>query len=292
MPHARPDPYEHPAYRYSHIARPIDRTYPTNVWIVIVSIPFGLAYGAVAYFQRGETLPSSLVEVAFGAVAAFLVWALARELAPDEPYTAFVAVAFALPPLLIWSYPPLLETGVVLLAVRVANRTVGPPAKSTDLMVVLVLTGAVTLLLRGWPTGIAVGIALMANGLLAKPQRESLLLGPFALVAGIIALTIDPSRPAAGLPEQPWLAACGAIAVSYLVTVALQRPLATRADLEDEPPARARVCVGMLVPWIAAVVYAVARPGEIDVHAIWWTTLAAISVGRVATVVGLLPRDA
>ena len=105
------------------------------------------------------------------ALAVFLAWALGRELDPDRDGAAFVAAGLAL--LASWTLgrPSILGLFLILLSLRLVNRTVGPRARALDSL--LVFGFALFVVARGeWLPGAVAGTAFLLDGLLRPAHRR------------------------------------------------------------------------------------------------------------------------
>ena len=76
--------------RFTNLARAVDIKYPTNLAVVILS---GFVFFAAGIFQWADGLQ---LLAALGAgfslgLTFFLAWALAREIDPDQEYSAFLS---------------------------------------------------------------------------------------------------------------------------------------------------------------------------------------------------------
>ena len=140
----------------SALSRPIDAAHVSN--------RFALAgFGVAAVVLGIKALVSdelSIVGAFAGAVAVFLGWAVGRELDPDTPGVAALAMILALA-VAIFSTPAALATGVALIGVRVVSGTVGAPVTWIDTAVFLgigVVVGANPIL---WIVGVSILMWLM-----------------------------------------------------------------------------------------------------------------------------------
>jgi hypothetical protein len=98
----------------------------------------------------------------------FLCWAIARELDPDHPGSAFVATAAGALILVSGSAPAGASVGV-LLALRVLVRSTGKRPGVLDLIAIPLLAAAFAWLPRGWIGGVAMAAALIWDTLLPDP---------------------------------------------------------------------------------------------------------------------------
>jgi len=211
--------------RVTSIGRPIDVNYPTNRAIVIWALVVAVA-GATVQVLAGEGWASGGLWGINAGLAVFLAWAMCRELDPDHPLSAFVAAGLAtaglLPAVGRVCYPPpqLLVILWLLVAVRVVNRTTGPPATVLDALGVLGL-GAWLSYQGNWGYGALTVIALLLDGQLPDPQRrQRWFAGIGAVVVGVIAVLRGMPRGSGGSAVWPGLLAVGMCALFAPVFVA------------------------------------------------------------------------
>lgn len=103
----------------------------------------------------------SVLGVIFASVAVFLGWAVGRELDPDTPNVANLAMALALVAAVFFT-PSVLIAGIALIGIRLVAGTVGAPITILDLFLLVFVgaaSGAVSVL---WIVGITIVIWLWA----------------------------------------------------------------------------------------------------------------------------------
>jgi len=234
---------------FTTLARALDPKYRTNLAvIVLMSVTFVAM--TIALLVGGRSVGPSAVDGLVAAVVVFLAWALARELAPDDQVAAFAGLAVLIPAWALGARPELLPALALVGVVRIVNRTVGPPAKWTDLLAYLGLGGWIVW--RGdWEVGVAGGLALLLDFRLPPRHLKAL---PFA--AGLAAITVATwrrERPVFGPPDTPieWLAAI--VAAAFALVLVTQPALRSEHDRGGGPLDRRRVQGGMTAGLLAAV---------------------------------------
>lgn len=238
--------------RFTSLARSVAPWHPAVGWAwlasSIVFVTAGISHGLDSGFR--------------GAVAVFLGWAIARELAPKRAITSllapFAVVAFAIP-----GETDLLACFGVLLATRVALRPAGRPPTVPDAAVLVGL--AAVLAMR--PVGLPVALVLAAISFVDAPPRRMRLVGLAALAAaigvGIVEGTLT-TRPEWGDPAlgaQVLLALLVAAAAVVLAWPLPRRLRATDDRSQGEPLRGPRLRVTRIVT-VAAVAAAVAWVGS------------------------------
>ena len=155
--------------RMSTIARLVDVRYPTNRALAIL-MGLTLIVGTAVKLYSGGTVGQSLIWGLVAVLSVFFSWALSRELDPDHDLSAFVAVGLMSAALLYSNAPGILALLLMLFLSRILNRSVGPPAKINDSLLVLGI--AVWLTWQGsWIFGIATAIVFLLDGILLLSHR-------------------------------------------------------------------------------------------------------------------------
>jgi hypothetical protein len=234
----------------SGLARPVDLSFPTNRWITVLT---GAAL-AGAWVWRGLATGAWLMAggwAALAALALFLAWALARELDPGAELVAFIAAGLMLPFLVLaglgWlPLPDIAALFIVLLAVRVLNRTTGIAATVLDGVGVLAL--GLWLALGGSPVYLAGACAaLLLDGLLPPVTARRALVAAAAVavaVAAAVVLGQAPPSPESGLLP---IAAGLAIGVLFAASIRAAGRMESIGDATGEPLSPLRVRAGQLL---------------------------------------------
>jgi len=268
----------------SGLARPLDPGYRTNRWILALIL--GVLAGA--WMLRGSLTGDWLAAgglAVLAAIALFLAWALGRELDPPSESAAFLGAGLALPPLAAaaagWlPLPDLAALVLVLLAMRVLNRTSGNATRPLDGLVVFGL--AVWLAIDANPIYLlAAVIAVILDGLLPPAQRRRAVLGAAAAgVALVLVLVLGPAAPPSDLEPIPLLIAAAAGAV-FSETIRATGRLEGAADDRSAALSPLRVRAGQLlalltglalVVWIGAAALTALAP--------LWAAMAASGLSR------------
>ena len=259
------------ARRFTSIGRPVDRRYPTNRAIASLSL-LVMILGFVV--RRLAGTPS--LEASFGgllmALGFFLAWAVARELDPDHDLSAFVAAAASLVPLAILGPPDLAATVLVLLLLRIVNRTVGPAARPLDTIGILALVGVAVW--RGHLVlALAGAVALALDAILRPPHRVHLAAAGVAI--GILAVGMGRVGAAPGLAAEgppgvvTWLAL--AATLPFLILIRASGSPITESDEDSQPLSgtRVRAAQGLGLLTMAAAVLLEGRTGLAGLSPLW-----------------------
>ncbi len=160
------------ARRFSAIGRPVDRRYPTNRAIASLSLGVAILGFALRRLTGTPSLESFLAGI-FLALGFFLAWAIARELDPDHDLSAFAAAGLSLIPGFVLGRPDIAAVLLVLLMLRIVNRTVGPEARPLDTLGILFLAGVAVW--RGHLVlAAAAALAFTLDAILSPPYRVHL----------------------------------------------------------------------------------------------------------------------
>ncbi len=263
----------------SGLARPVDMSYASNRRVAMASAGVMIAAWIISGLAGAGWL-SALGTGALAALGFFLAWALGRELDPDQDGAALLAAALTLPGLALAGVPNVGALFLILLGVRVVNRTTGLAATPLDVGLLVVLG-----LLVAAPVQpvylIAAGMALVVDGVISPPSRRRVIIGVGAAVvaaAGLIVLLPDGPRPQPGL--WPSLLAL-AIAGAFMPVILAQAKLTSLADDTSEPLSRLRVRAGQLLALGTAVATALWQ-GDAGVTALLplWAALLATAAWR------------
>jgi len=269
--------------RITSIGRPVDPAWPTNRAILILSLTVMLVVAAFRIVFGGLAFLPALVAGAFAGGSVFLAWALARELDPDHDLAAFVGALIALPAWELLGSPRFTSLVLLLLGLRVVNRTVGPPARPLDSIALLLLAGWVAW--RGdWITTVVLLGAFVLDGIL-KPEHRIHLAAAGAALA-LTGVAVSRAGIPAGLagPDLPSVVAL-ALLLPFLRVLAPSRNLPTLTDVGALPLVAIRIrsaqALGLL-----AVLLAVAAYGLEGLEALSPLWAAMVGCGLFALVAG------
>ena len=125
--------------RFTHLGRPVDPAYPTNVAIAVLSVATLISVSLWRLLYLHSEFMAALTQGGQLAGVVFLTWALGRELDPDANIVAFLAITPAVVLAVLVGTPNFSLVFLALLLLRVVNRSLGVPAKPTDSLLVLLL---------------------------------------------------------------------------------------------------------------------------------------------------------
>ncbi len=276
-------PHEHPVYKISSLGRPVDPRFPSNKAILIV-MAAALVAGAVWGWFDTHAWQDALLRGGHCAVVAFASWALARELDPDRPHTAMIAVALCGAALVWQGQVDLWTIGAGILAARLVGRTIGPGARVTDLAAVVGVVGLAVFLGDRWTIGLAIAAALVMDALLVEGSgdRWAWALGCVAIVVGYG--IVHPIQ--LGSTWATWMVA--AVTLAALLSIATLPAPKTDCDQPGHALDRRRVQGGMfavLLVGLLAQLEASSAPLGLGVAACLLATLPGRAFSRGASAV-------
>jgi hypothetical protein len=256
--------------RISSLYRTIVPWHPATAWALSTSfavfVSASLAHGISGGFRGG--------------VAVFLAWAITRELAPKRGIASllapFAGVAFAIP-----GDTDLLSCVGVLLAARIASRSVGDAPTPLDCLALIPMAGW----LASRPEGLPVALVLAAVVFVQDHERRLRLTGALMLVAVLVVGSTEGTLTVRGGWEGPALAAQALMALAaasavLLLVWPLPRRLRARDDRRRGHLLGARIRIAR-VATIASVAAAIAWVGTSGVF-----ELSSASAAIVAAALG------
>lgn len=170
--------------RFTHLGRPVDLAYPTNVAIAVLSVATLIAVSLWQLLYLHSGFMSSLLQGGQLAGVVFLTWALGREVDPDANTVAFLAIAPAVVLVVLVGAPDFSLLFLALLLLRVVNRTLGLPAKRGDSVLVLAL--ASWLAWSGaWYSLMCTAVAFLLDSVLVNPLPRHRWFGLAAAVGAV-----------------------------------------------------------------------------------------------------------
>lgn len=168
------------------IGRPLDTNYVTNKLISIIAL-LTFAVIALASAINGETNYSSLIAGIRTGLLMFLLWAISRELDPDNDWSAFVTVFLALAVVIFSEIPPLISFVWLIMLLRIVNHSTGIPAGIMDSLLIAVI-GIVLAYNTSYIYGILTTAGFILDSRLKYPAKHHFLTGILLMVISVIIL--------------------------------------------------------------------------------------------------------
>jgi hypothetical protein len=253
--------------RRSSLGRDVDPRLPSNRLAIVGALLAALATGLAA--QAGLEIGLSPFSAALGV---FLSWAIARELDPDHPAAAAIALPVSFVLLVLVGPSSLLVSTGLLLGARMTAGTVGTPLRLLDVVGIVALSA-----LLGTSVVGAVGVAAMGVGVLVdEPRRErALAVVGSAAVAFAAAALVTGVEWAWMLPDTSgWVVLVIGVAATLLVIPAA--PPDTPTDRTGDLVQGGRVTAARVVAGVG-VVAAFILAGGTGIAALAGTSVAALA---------------
>ncbi|WP_292467025.1 hypothetical protein [Methanolobus sp.] len=170
--------------RITTIGRPFDYGYLTNWLMAIISFLTFVSTTIVSTIH-GETFSKSLLTGVGTGLFIFLLWAISRELDPDNDWSAFVPVSLSLLILTFSERPMILVFLWLLLILRVVNHSTGMPAGIMDSLFIVLLGLTMTYYIS-WIYGVITATGFVIDSQLKYPAKYHIPAGILMLFASAI----------------------------------------------------------------------------------------------------------
>jgi len=268
----------HSVYRFTGLGRSVDPSFPTNGAILLLA-SLALVVGTLLSV-RGDSgwLYGGLLGVN-AAVTVFLAWALTRELAPDDEVASFVAAVLAGVTWFALGRQSLLIAAVLLVALRLVNRSTGKATEPIDELLVLPLF-AFAAWAVSWPLGLVGSAAFALDAALPSPlgQVERRHHRPMSvLLLALTALRLVAGTPGIQVPDRPFVLLF--LAVLAMGAALLYPTPRSRGDVDGEVLVDARVRSALLLGIFATVAVTLDAGVPTGDLGLLWCSLAAVVVG-------------
>lgn len=273
----------------SSLARPIDPTYRTNLLLIIVLPILSIVAGGYSY----STANDIWIAVQAGlwmAAAIFESWTIAREIDPDNDWSAFVSIALTVVAMFALNFPifSVYALFLLLLSLRVVNRIVGYPCTWNDSVGILVMVG-VAAFFDSWLIGLVVAAAFFLDATMSQSHRVHLAYAVGAVAIVIVRGIINLGQT--GSLSTSYLITIAIIGIFYVLTMLANRSVKVKTDLKAKPVDVRRVRAAMALALIAVIMLAIWR-GDAGVIAMLplWGAMLGISIYRIPITVRELTR--
>ncbi|MEP7325516.1 MAG: hypothetical protein ABI836_06185 [Gemmatimonadota bacterium] len=266
----------------SSLNRPLDPRYPTNRAVLIILPLAGLGAAGAALVRGGQGWHLLLAGLG-GLGTAFVSWALAREVAPDDNPAAFVSMALAYAAFLWIPHTSIMLVFLTITLARILNRTVGIPATPMDSVAIVLLVAWTMYSNRNPLPAVVAAVAFALDATLEPGLRRQWIFAIVCLVlASLGALPIGVAWNPVVPVESRWvLWVLAVIAAGFVVVIAGTRQLTSTGDLTGAPLSPARVRAGMIVALMIATAGWIPLANGLVQGAQVWAVLLGIIFGRV-----------
>jgi hypothetical protein len=231
-------------YRVTRLLRPFDLSQTSNRIAIFGFAASGAA--SLVWDLAGGDSPE-FVTALWVAAASFLSWAIARELDPDHPGTATLAMTLAAVAVIFGPWETsLVISAAALLGLRVLAGTVGGYLKPLDLVVFVGLAVFAGMRIEGW-----VVVLLLVLGVLdSRPTGYAWAIPAMLLGAAASGFITDVGLPDNPMADEVYL--WGLIATTAVPLAVRAVRIFTRTDIFDHPirwpnVRAARVMAGFVV---------------------------------------------
>ena len=242
-----------PYHQITGLGRTLHPRHPSNRFAVVG------AAAAFACFVVIDALRGAFTPIAAGAaaIAVFLAWAIGRELDPDTPRVASVALVLAAVAA-VWFTPSAVASGVALVALRVVAGTVGAPLSRYDVAALALIGAACGVDVVTWLAALAIGAWLWSAPEVGRLGR----VGIVALVVGFVCgIAFTWWRTGAIVPDNAvtgWAYVLAAAAAAAMILSVRVPAVRTRTDADtgiiDTLRVRlARITAGSFSMWAAVM---------------------------------------
>lgn len=265
-------------YQYTSISRPLNPlVYPTHRLLVALVPLAGVILGAYTLLTGGE-FGEAVIKGFYAGASATLAWVLAREIDPDNPYSAFVALILASIGAL-FATPNIWALGGAVVLIRIVNRIVGFPAKIADSVMAIAL-GLLTMLITGaWIFGAVVALAFLLDATLPEPNP---LQWSFLLAILLIMIPtwryLDVSFVQHPQTLLPIALGIGTVFAGHIATLP---KIKCQCDMTSSPPHLRRVQAGMGLMLVLVILFAlIDGDGGFLAMMPLWATFVGVMVYR------------
>jgi hypothetical protein len=174
----------------SHVFRPFDLRLLSNR--LLFGMLGTLSIGAAYLWLTGEP-----VSVFWAVPQGFLLWAITREIDPDNDWTALVAGAGAGAWVLSGQdWAPALALAGLLMAARLVVNTTGRRPLTSDLIGLAALATAISHTSMGWVAGVGVALAIYIDDRMSEGQSNvAVVTAVVAAVGSSVVATLTEALP-------------------------------------------------------------------------------------------------
>ena len=265
-------------YQFTSLSRFINPLTTVTHRLLALCVPLaGIILGVYTLLTGGDFGTAVMAGIQAGA-SALLAWVLAREIDPDNDYSAFVALSIATLGAFI-AAPNIWALGGAVVLIRIINHIVGYPAKITDSIIAIAIGMATMLVTGAWIFGVVVAVAFMLDALL--PKAPNFQWGMVLAMLVLMLPTWNYLNVQLTNPPQNWLVVVLGISALFVGHILTTRHFTTKCDATQAPvvPIRIRAGMGFFVGMalLFALVY-----GDSGVYALMplWSAFVGVMIFR------------
>lgn len=255
---------------FTHIGRPIDPRYPTNLAIAII---IAITTVSMFIFQllSGTNLFLSTTQAIVAALTIFLVWAFAREIDPEEQLSAFMPVLLMLIVLFTLDVEyNLIALFYLMSLARIVNRSIGLAATLADSIIMLIFTGLVAYL-SGWIYALVAVIAFLLDAVLPDANHRHRVFALLAFIVMIIAFVLQSGVINLTIPSTNYLIATGLAGLVFIPIIWKAGKLSVSCDISPEllSPLRVRATQIMVLIFAFIIAFWQGNQGILALLPLW-----------------------
>lgn len=271
----------HRVHKFSSLARPLEPQYPTNLAVIIL-LP-AIAIGLFAWMViGGNGMLDAGKAGLLGMLAAFISWALGREMDPDHNATAFIAMALAVLAAGLGYGFDLLSMAALLFAARVVNRTVGPQAKAGDIVMLFLFNLGALFIDGAWWMPFISAAALAIDEVFERSNMVQRITMLMLVLIGFQSLLIGNQVDLAAYQTliRGWVVTVVVITILVAANIPGTKDIRANMDVLGTPCQARRVQAGMAIILLAGLAsLSGGQMGLTEALGIW-AVLAASLIGR------------
>jgi len=263
----------------SSLGRAINPKYRTNLILIIITPILGIIAGAYSLFT-GNELWTAIQAGFWTSAASFQTWAIAREIDPDNDWSAFVAIAAIVLAMFALNFPAysIIALAVMLFCLRIVNRIVGFPCARNDSIFVIILV-LIAAFFDSWLIGLVAALAFFLDAIMSQPHRQHLYFAGASLLIVIVRGIINLGET--GSISTTYLIVTVVMGIFYILTMLANRFVTTKTDIKAKPLDIKRIRATMALALVAVIIIALWR-GDNGVLAMspLWAAMLGISIYR------------
>jgi len=169
----------------THVGRSLDVNYKPNLYILLLvasSVPIAFTF----LIKSNDFLFSIGNSVIIG-ISIFLAWAISREIDPDNDIAAFMPLPLFILGASVHGLPSVLAMLVILITLRMINRTVGVAFEAIDISISLSLSAFASYYLENVLMVPIISSAILIDALMDKRYKNLIF---FLISVAIIAMMV------------------------------------------------------------------------------------------------------
>jgi len=269
---------------YFSIGRPLDFSYKTNkaiAGIILLALLIGIIVGMI----NNSNITEILFKAFLFSLSVFFTWAFARELDPDNDYSAFLGVILVFSMLYIWQDVNYIMVFWFLIGVRTINRTTGLPVRIVDVSIFLIFS-----LILGYYVGPEFGLLcssfLFVDLMFDRNQKFEIVFILISLISFVIFFLINGfswfSNPIT--IENLWILVV--FTSIFLIVIVTTKKIQSKCDITKVPLTTNRVKAAQFIVLLALLVIVLlyGNNGFSDTF-ILWCAVGGVGIYRIGKII-------